>query len=135
MDIFCSFYFLKKEFFYAHKSASSYKRFIRVNDAPVSMVSSGVFAKTTDICPHFFGTLLGLLPKRRLYLSSDAPQILTVLSSLPLTSDLVSGLHDTVDTRVDVKRRLAFSSRSLSELDRPVPTKLSFHCELVYYLD
>ena len=41
MDIFPSFYFLKKEcFFYAHKSLRSDKRFIRVDDAPVSMVSS-----------------------------------------------------------------------------------------------
>ena len=45
-----------------------------------------------------FGTLLGPLPKRLLYLSSDAPQILTVLSSLPLARELASGLHVTALT-------------------------------------
>jgi len=45
-----------------------------------------------------FGTLLGPLPKRPLYLSSDAPHILTVLSLLPLASDLASALHVTALT-------------------------------------
>ena len=44
------------------------------------------------------GTLLGPLPERRLYLSSDEPQILTVLSSLPLARDLASGLNVTAFT-------------------------------------
>ena len=44
------------------------------------------------------GTLLGPSPERRLYLFSDAPQILTVWSSLPLARDLASGLHVTAFT-------------------------------------
>ena len=65
------------------------------------MVSSGGLSRIPG-SRHLgtFGTLLGSLPERQLYLSSDAPQILTVLSSLPLASHLASGLHVTALTQL-----------------------------------
>jgi hypothetical protein len=67
----------------------------------LDMVSSGGLSRIPG-SRHLgtFGTLLGSLPERQLYLSSDAPQILTVLSSLPLASHLASGLHVTALTQL-----------------------------------
>ena len=70
--------------------------FIRRPRLCLDMVSSGGLSRLPR-SRHLgtFGTILGSLPECRLYLSIDAPQTRTVLSSLPLASDLVSGLHAT----------------------------------------
>ena len=62
-----------------------------------------------------FGTLLGPLPKRRLYLSSDAPQMLIVLSSLPLASDLASALHVTALTSLKAFKSVSMHKNNCFE--------------------
>jgi hypothetical protein len=87
----------------------------------LDMVSSGGLSRLPG-SRHLgtFGTLFGPLPKLRLYLSSDLPQNLTVLSSLPLASDLASGLHVTVLT-------------SLKAFSQSVYTKTKkIHCEWLW---
>ena len=73
--------------------------FIRRPRFCLDMVSSGGLTRlprSRHLGP--FGTLLGPLPKRPLYLSSDGPHSFRVLSSLPLASDFASGLNVTVLT-------------------------------------
>ena len=73
--------------------------FLRRPRLCLDMVSSGGLSRLPrSRYQGTLGTLLGPLPERRLYLSSDAPQILTVWSSLPLARDLASGLHVTAFT-------------------------------------
>jgi hypothetical protein len=58
-----------------------------------------LFSRRRELCLDMVSSGgLSPLPKRPLYLSSEAPQILTVLSWLPLARELASGLHVTVVT-------------------------------------
>ncbi len=60
-------------------------------------------------------TLLGPLPEHRLYLSSDAPQIITVLSSLALARDLASGLHVTALTSLKAFKSVSMHKKNCFE--------------------
>ena len=70
---------------------------------PSSLIMFPYFLKTYVL--FGYGVVLRPKPTTRLYLSSDAPQILRVVSSLPLGRELASGLHVTAltaeSTRVD----------------------------------
>ena len=90
--------------------------FIRRPRLCLDMVSSGGLSRLPR-SRHLgtFGTLLGPLPKRPLYLSSDAPHILTVLSSLPLASDLASALHVTALTSLKAFKSVSMHKNNLFE--------------------
>ena len=90
--------------------------FIRRPRLCLDMVSSGGLSRLPR-SRHLgtFGTLLGPLPKRPLYLSSDAPQIFTELSSLPLASDFASGLNVTVLTSLKSFKSVSMHKKNCFE--------------------
>ena len=90
--------------------------FIRRPRLCLDMVSSGGLSRlprSRHLGP--FGTLLGPLPKRPLYLSSDGPQSFRVLSSLPLASDFASGLNVTVLTSLKSFKSVSMHKKNCFE--------------------